>query len=130
MTPPAVRSTTASGGWARATHEWNPQISVDAPSPVAEGPERFITTLRWFSAERSGQGGRALKARIRCPDTPKLRMNCEQIHTLAESLRPLQILIANTFPEHLSEVNLTHDSSDRASVFHDGHSGHTCLLQG
>jgi len=34
---------TASGGWAEATYEWNPQVSIDAPNPVFPRPAGFTS---------------------------------------------------------------------------------------
>jgi hypothetical protein len=36
---------TASGGWAEVTYEWNPEVSVNAPSPVLARPKGFISSL-------------------------------------------------------------------------------------
>jgi hypothetical protein len=36
---------TTSGGWAEVTYEWNPQVSVPAPSPVVTRPTGFISAL-------------------------------------------------------------------------------------
>ena len=32
---------TTSGGWADATYEWNPKVSIDAPNPVFDRPKDF-----------------------------------------------------------------------------------------
>jgi hypothetical protein len=36
---------TTSGGWAEATYEWNPRVSVDVPDPVVSRPKSFIIGL-------------------------------------------------------------------------------------
>lgn len=36
---------TASGGWAEATYEWNPSVSVDVPNHVLPRPKGFILAL-------------------------------------------------------------------------------------
>jgi hypothetical protein len=36
---------TTSGGWAEATYEWNPEISVNSPTPVLARPKGFIDAL-------------------------------------------------------------------------------------
>lgn len=36
---------TISDGWAEVTYEWNPQISIEAPSPVVARPKGFISAL-------------------------------------------------------------------------------------
>jgi len=39
---------TTSGGWAEATYEWNPEVSIDAPNPVVPRPTGFISSLPDF----------------------------------------------------------------------------------
>jgi hypothetical protein len=36
---------TTSGGWAEATYEWNPRVSIEAPSPVLPRPKGFMLSL-------------------------------------------------------------------------------------
>jgi len=36
---------TTSGGWADVTYEWNPEVSVYAPSPVVARPKGFISAF-------------------------------------------------------------------------------------
>jgi hypothetical protein len=49
---------TTSGGWAVATYEWNPEISVNSPTPVLARPKGFIDALPDLSllAEGSSHG--------------------------------------------------------------------------
>jgi hypothetical protein len=36
---------TISGGWAEVSYEWNPQVTVDAPTPVFDRPKGFIAAM-------------------------------------------------------------------------------------
>jgi hypothetical protein len=39
---------TTSGGWAEVTYEWNPEVSIVAPSPVLARPKAFNSALPDF----------------------------------------------------------------------------------
>jgi hypothetical protein len=39
---------TISGGWAEATYEWNPEVSIEAPNAVVPRPKGFISSLPDF----------------------------------------------------------------------------------